>query len=225
VAERHGLGEPAVHAFRALLVALEAEPDPPTTARTGVAALETHIADSLSALELDLLGPDATIADVGAGAGFPGLALAAALPGTNVDLIESTRRKCEVIDRLAKAASVDNAQAVAARAEEWGAGAGRGAYDVVTARAVASLPVLAEYAAPLLGEGGLLIAWKGARDDAEERSGAIAAEQVGLAVQGVIQVVPFPRARGRHLHVYSKVSPTPERFPRRPGVARRRPLA
>jgi 16S rRNA (guanine527-N7)-methyltransferase len=213
-----------VDAFANLLAALEAEPDPPTTARAGTDAFETHIADSLSGLELGVIGGSVAIADVGAGAGFPGLALAAALPGARVDLIESTRRKCEVIGRLARAAGLTNARALAVRAEEWAAGEGRGVYDVVTARAVASLAVLAEYAAPLLSEGGLMIAWKGARDEAEERSGGLAAEQLGLAFERVERVVPFPHARERHLYVYSKVSPTPERFPRRTGVARRRPL-
>ena len=105
---------------------------------------------------------------MGAGAGFPGLVLAVALPRTRVDLIESVGRKAAVIDRLIQAAKVDNARSVVARAEEWARlpvalGGGREAYDAVTARAVAALPVLVEYAAPLLRASGVLVAWKGAR--------------------------------------------------------------
>jgi 16S rRNA (guanine527-N7)-methyltransferase len=69
------------------------------------------------------------------------------------------------------------------------------------------------------------VAWKGARDSEEEAAGEAAAAQVGLALLEVRRVKPFPSAEQRHLHVYSKVSPTPDRFPRRPGMARKRPLA
>jgi 16S rRNA (guanine527-N7)-methyltransferase len=188
-----------------------------------------HVADSLSGLAVADLARARRIADVGAGAGFPGLALAVALPGARVDLIESAGRKAAVIDRLARAAELGNARSVVARAEEWARlpealGGGREAYDVVTARAVAALPVLVEYAAPLLRSSGVLVAWKGARDPAEEGLGRAAAAEVGMALEEVRRVEPFEGARERHLHVYRKVAHTPERFPRRAGVAAKRPL-
>jgi 16S rRNA (guanine527-N7)-methyltransferase len=86
------------------------------------------------------------------------------------------------------------------------------------------LAVLAEYAAPLLREGGVLVAWKGRRDPQEERDAASAAGQLGLAVEQVRPVAPYRGADHRHLHVLRKVAPTPDRFPRRPGMARKRPL-
>jgi 16S rRNA (guanine527-N7)-methyltransferase len=155
--------------------------------------------------------------------------LAIALPAARVDLIESVGRKAAVIDRLRQAAKIDNARAVVTRAEEWARtppslGGGREAYDAVTARAVAGLPVLVEYAAPLLRLSGVLVAWKGGRDPAEEGLGRGAADEVGLAPVGVLRVEPFAGARNRHLHVYRKVAPTPGRFPRRPGAAAKRPL-
>ena len=189
------------------------------------AALEVHVADSLSGLECEPVRDARRLVDIGAGAGFPGLVLAAALPAARVDLVESARRKAVVIERLAAAAELDNARAVTARAEEWAAGEGAGAYDVVTARALASLPVLVEYAAPLLREGGALVAWKGARVAAEERAGAEAARIVGLEPAGVREVHPFASAEARHLHLYLKVGRTPKRFPRRPGMPSKRPLA
>jgi 16S rRNA (guanine527-N7)-methyltransferase len=197
--------------------------------RDPVAAVDVHVADSLSGLEVPDLRDAHRIADMGAGAGFPGLVLAIALPTARVDLIESARRKAAVIDRLAQAAQVDNARAVVARAEEWAAtppalGGGREAYDVVTARAVASLAVLVEYAAPLLREGGVLVAWKGARDAVEEGAATAAAQKLGLLGEGVRAVTPFEGARNRHLHVFRKVAPTPAGFPRRPGMAAKRPL-
>jgi 16S rRNA (guanine527-N7)-methyltransferase len=226
---RFGLSAGSDEQIRLLLEALAAEVDPPTTVSEPAEALDTHLADSLSGLEVEELARARRIADVGAGAGFPGLALAIALPGARVDLIESAGRKAAVIERLARAAKIGNTRAVTARAEEWGAtpaalGGGGSAYDVVTARAVAALPVLAEYAAPLLRVGGVLVAWKGARDPGEEDRGRRAAEQLGLQAAGVLRVEPFEGARDRHLHVFRKISPTPERFPRRAGMAAKRPL-
>ncbi len=225
LAARHGLTNEVASALHALLSALSAEANPPTTVSQPAQALEVHLADSLSGLEVEPLLAASAIADIGAGAGFPGLALAAALPDASVDLIEATARKCEVIRRLGEAARLANFRAVAGRAEEWAAGDGSGAYDAVTARALAPLAVLVEYAAPLLGERGALVAWKGKREEDEERSAASAAAVVGLEPVEVRRVTPFAGARDRHLHVYRKVAPTPDRFPRRAGMARKRPLA
>jgi 16S rRNA (guanine527-N7)-methyltransferase len=214
---------------RRLLEALAAEPDPHTSVSDPEAALEVHVADSLSALEVSELVRARRIADIGAGAGFPGLVLAIALPRAQVDLIESAGRKTAVMDRLIQAAEIPNARSITARAEDYARvapalGGGSEAYDAVTARAVGSLAVLVEYAAPLLRPDGVLVAWKGARDEAEEASGTVAAEQVGMAVKEVVAVQPYPASENRHLHVFRKISPTPPEFPRRAGMARKRPL-
>lgn len=187
-------------------------------------AIDLHVADSLSALELGLFDEAEGIADIGAGAGFPGLPLAIALPHARVDLLEPARRKCAVIERLKAAAGTENARPLRARAEDWAREGGAEAYDVVTARAVAPLAVLCEYAAPLLGRGGTLVCWKGARDRDEERAGQIAAAEVGLRAAHVRPARPFPDARDRHLHTFRKVEETPARFPRRAGMAAKRPL-
>ncbi|HEU0019638.1 MAG TPA: 16S rRNA (guanine(527)-N(7))-methyltransferase RsmG [Thermoleophilaceae bacterium] len=209
----------------ALLAALAATPAASTTVREPVEAADVHIADSLSGLEATSLAGAQSIADIGAGAGFPGLVLAVALPDSRFDLIEATARKCEVIVGLASAAQISNATAIPVRAEEWAAADGADRYEIVTARALSSLAVLAEYAAPLLVVGGSMLAWKGARDLEEERSGALAATTLGLEPLPAIPVRPFKGSRERHLYVYRKVDPTPDRFPRRPGMATKRPLA
>jgi 16S rRNA (guanine527-N7)-methyltransferase len=188
-----------------------------------------HVADSRSGLEVPELARAKRIADVGAGAGFPGLVLAIDLPTARVDLIESAGRKAAVIDRLIQAAKVGNARSVVARAEDLARlpqalGGGREAYDAVTARAVASLPVLVEYAAPLLKLSGVFVAWKGAVGAEELRLGRGAADEVGLSLEDVLRVEPFAGARDRHLYVFRKVAPTPDRFPRRAGMAAKRPL-
>ena len=134
------------------------------------------MADSLSGLEVGELSSARRIADIGAGAGFPGLVLAIALPRAQVDLIESVGRKTAVMDRLIHAAELSNARSVTARAEDFARtpaalGGGREAYDAVTARAVGPLALLVEYAAPLLRVDGVLVAWKGAVDAREEADG------------------------------------------------------
>jgi 16S rRNA (guanine527-N7)-methyltransferase len=222
LAQRHGLDEGAVRAFRALLDVLACDPTAPTTVRDPAAAADVHLADSLAALALEPVRDATTLADLGAGAGFPGLALAAALPRASAVLIESVRRKCEFIERAARAAGLGNVTVACARAEVW-TPAGGGC-DLVTARALAPLAVVEEYAAPLLRLGGSLVAWKGALSAAEEADAAAAAAELGLELREVRPVRPFPASERRTLHLYSKVTRTPARFPRRPGIARKRPL-
>ncbi|MBS1869819.1 MAG: 16S rRNA (guanine(527)-N(7))-methyltransferase RsmG [Actinobacteria bacterium] len=222
LAERYALPSTAARQLDALLDALARDPHAPTTVREAERAVHTHLADSLVALDLPAVRGATAIADLGAGAGFPGLPLAIALPAARVALVESVARKCEFIRAAAAAAGITNVDVVAERAEAWSAGIG--AHDLVTARALAPLAVLAEYAAPLLREGGVLVAWKGRRDAQEERDGEAAAAELGLALEEVRPVAPYPGADHRHLHVLRKVAPTPSRFPRRPGMARKRPL-
>ena len=186
----------------------------------GTRARDVHIADSLSALEVPGVREARQIADLGAGAGLPGLVLAIALPKAEVVLVESVGKKCVWMERTVEALGLTNARVVCARAEELA----ESAFDVVTARALGSLPVLCEYAAPLLREGGVLVAWKGAVDDAEEADGLAAAAILGLERDAVLAVAPYPGSERRTLHVFRKVTPTPDRYPRRPGMAARRPL-
>jgi 16S rRNA (guanine527-N7)-methyltransferase len=220
--ERFGLAPEANDAIERLLALLEADSSAPTTVRARTDAIDAHVADSLSGLELGQVREARRIADLGAGAGFPGLVLAAALPGAHVALVESAGRKSAWLGHAIVAMGLTNAAVVNARAEDWPAGLG--AHDLVTARALASLNVLVEYAAPLLGEGGSLVAWKGRRDAAEEADGAAAAAQLGMEPAGVVRVQPFAAARDRYLHLYLKVGSVPDRYPRRPGMARKRPI-
>ncbi|GAC1321829.1 MAG: 16S rRNA (guanine(527)-N(7))-methyltransferase RsmG [Thermoleophilaceae bacterium] len=221
---RFALTADQLAACERLLAALAAEPDPPTTVREPDQAAAVHVADSLAALELEAFSRVRRIADLGAGAGFPGLALAIGLPDAKIDLLEAARRKCAVIERLAAAARLGNTRALPVRAEAWAAGDGRATYDVVTARAIGPLSLLVEYAAPLLTRGGVLVAWKGARDSAEETAAAGAAGQIGMRLLKVVETTPYAGSRNRNLHVYLKVTDTPSRFPRRPGMALKRPL-
>lgn len=222
IAARYGLGELAANRLSRLAELLASESTAPTTIRAPTRILNDHIADSLVALECHELTSATAIADLGSGAGLPGLAIAIALPAAEVVLIESNARKCEFIAQAIAACDVVNASVVNQRVESWDQGIG--CFDVVTARALAPLEVVAEYAAPLLRAGGALVAWRGRRDPISERSAARAADELGLAVAEPVHVIPYRGAEHRHLHVMVKIADTPTRFPRRAGVARKRPL-
>lgn len=222
LAARHELSPGAPGALERLLELLQTDPTAPTTLRDPATAIDAHVADALVALELDAVRSACRIADLGAGAGFPGLVLAAALPEAAVALVEANGHKCRFLARAAEAMQLANVEIVDARAESWLEGIA--SRDLVTARAVAPLSVLVEYAAPLLQPGGALVAWKGRRDAEEERDGAAAAAATGLAVGETRPVRPWDGAERLHLHLYVKVACTPSRYPRRPGMASKRPL-
>ena len=222
LAARHALSPGAVGALERLLELLRDDPTAPTTVRDPAVAVDSHVADALVALELERVREARRIADLGAGAGFPGLVLAATLPEAAVALVEANGRKCRFLARAAEQMGLANVEVVDARAEGWPEGIG--SRDLVTARAVAPLSVLVEYAAPLLAMGGALVAWKGRRDGGEERNGAASAAATGLTGADVHPVRPWDGAEHLHLHLYVKVASTPNRYPRRPGMASKRPL-
>ena len=176
-----------------------------------------HVDDSLVAVPFV---PEGRIADLGSGAGVPGLVLASALPDRSFALIESARRKCKFISETAAAMGLGNVEVLHARAEEV-----RREFECVCARALAALPVLCEYAAPLLADGGVAIFWKGAVGVDEATDGRYAASVLGLSEPEVVPVSPFPGSRRRTLWIFRKAAATPDRFPRRPGMAAKRPLS
>jgi 16S rRNA (guanine527-N7)-methyltransferase len=171
-------------------------------------ARRTLLDDALKALPL--LG-DGPAVDVGSGTGSPGLPLAAARPDLDFVLLEANRRKAAFLDGAAGAFA--NATVVNARAEEHGADAGREAYGTALARALAAPPVAAEWCLPLVREGGLAILFVGSTADSET------AEKAAAELSAELEESP------PGFLVLRKTGPTPERFPRRPGVARKRPLA
>lgn len=193
------------------LIAALAAPDAPTALHDGRA----HIDDALSGLAA--VGAPGTIADIGSGNGIPGLVLADALPQTRVTCVEAVRKKADWIAAVAARMGLENVSVAWARAEEWD-----GRADVVVARALAALPVLCEYAAPLLTEGGRAVFWKGAVGAREEADGRYAASVLGLSPP---EVTPVTGSDRRSLWVFTRTGACPDRFPRRAGMAVKRPLA
>lgn len=222
LAERYALPVDAARRLLALHRLLVEDPLAPTAIRDPLKAIDDHLADSLVGLELGPVRAARTVADLGSGAGFPGLPLAIALPEAGVALVESASRRCAFLERAVAASEAENARVVNTRAETWPEGLR--AFDLITARALAPLPVVVEYAAPLLAVGGTLVVWRGRRNPGDEEAAAAAAAHLGLEPVAIRQMQPFHGAEHRYLHLMSKVTETPSGFPRRPGMAVKRPL-
>jgi 16S rRNA (guanine527-N7)-methyltransferase len=180
------------------VLALLAEERASVSSVVDARAWKVHVEDSLTGLEVPELGEARRIADVGAGAGFPGLVLAVALPDAQIDLIESVTRKTAFIAGAAEAAGI-------------------------TARAVGRLSTLAELAGPLLKPNGVLIAWKGKRDEEEEQQMDRAAEALAMRAEAILDVGHRAGSEHRHLHVIRKSGDTPANLPRKSGLAKKRP--
>jgi len=214
----------AVEGYVALLLAANARFNL-TRVVSPEAVARSHLVDSLAALPLlDSLAP-AHALDLGSGGGVPGIVLALARPHVAWTLVDSVRKKADALRGFAATLGLASVEVVAERAEIMGRDpAHRERYDLVTARACAALPVLIEYALPLLRVGGALIAWKGLLSPEELRAGAAAASLLG---GGEPTIHPSGReAFGDHQFVtVRKFAPTPAGYPRRPGEASRRPLA
>ena len=197
------------------------------TAITDPSAIATkHFLDSFTALAVREWSGRERVVDVGSGAGFPGLALRIALPGSSAALVESVTKKGNWLREISVTLGLDRVVVHTARAEALGADAAhRAAYDVGTARAVSSLADCLEYLVPLLAVGGDAIVWKG-RVDEELPAALRAASELGAEIAsvtstsslGVGELLP-----GRHLIVVRKIANTPRSFPRTSQEMRRRP--
>ncbi|MFQ5340625.1 MAG: 16S rRNA (guanine(527)-N(7))-methyltransferase RsmG [Anaerolineae bacterium] len=187
-----------------------------------------HFADSLAvllALATHDLGERPSLVDIGSGAGFPGLPLKIARPAWRVVLVESTRKKTAFLEHIIDQLGLQETDVVWARAEKMGRGpAYREQFDIAVARAVADLAVLVEYALPLLRVGGRFIAQKGADPSDELRAAVKSIDVLGGAYHSTVAYRLPAFDEPLHLVVIEKVSPTPEKYPRRPGMAAKRPI-
>ena len=223
--ERPWLAGDLVQRLEPMLQMLVSEPTSLSSVTNPYEARRVHVADSLSGLAAPEVSGSSRVADIGSGAGFPGVPLAMALPEAEFVLIDSVGKKVRFIDSVIERLELGNARGVNARSEEWAAGEGAGAYDLVTARAVAPLQALAELASPLLEDGGSLVAWKGEREVEEEEKLASLESKLAMKLDRVVPVRPYESSRERHLYVVKKTGPTPPGLPRRPGMVRKRPLS
>lgn len=186
--------------------------------------VDVHFRDSLSLLSFDELQTADSVVDIGSGAGFPGLPLAIACPDKSFSLLEANGRKCEFLAAAIKALCLTKVEIAAVRAEDAGRSAMRDHFDLALARAVGPLSVVLEYTFPLLKVGGTALLQRGAREEGDKQVSREIAVILGGELISVSPVKPYPGSRNLHVWRFLKTLPTPERFPRRPGMAKKRPL-
>jgi 16S rRNA (guanine527-N7)-methyltransferase len=188
-----------------------------------------HFLDSLSILKAlsRPRTPDVglKLIDVGTGAGFPGLPLKIVCPDLRLTLVEATGKKVAFCEHMVAALKLSGVAVVKARAEELGRDpAHREQYDWAVARAVAEMPVLAEYLLPLAKRGGHALAQKGEGAPAETQAAETAIQKLGGELEQLIPVELPGVVETRYLVVLKKTAATPPRYPRRPGVPTKTPL-
>jgi 16S rRNA (guanine527-N7)-methyltransferase len=182
-----------------------------------------HVVDSVSVVPEVDAAPPGQLVDVGSGAGFPGVPLAV-VTGRRTTLAESRRKKAEFLRRHAETLPGARIRVVGERSEEL-ARAEPESFSVVTSRAVAALPVVLELSQPLLRRGGRVVAMKGGMDPEEAAAGLRAGRILGLE-QVTDRTYDLPgKDAERRVIVYEKRGESEVSLPRRPGMAKKRPLA
>ena len=195
-----------------------------TTAVRRAEAVARNYAESIEAYRLAGAPARGRLVDVGSGGGFPGMVIAAIAPGLEVHLIEAHRRRAALLGEIAQELGLDQVTVHAERAEEAGRGSLRDSADLVLARAVAPLPVLLEYTAPMTAPRGVIAALKGSRADAqlEDAAGALSELACKHFETAMMRAVVSEHAR---VQLFRKLEATPDRYPRRPGMPAKRPIA
>lgn len=186
-----------------------------------------HVLDSLSCLLYEPLRGVRRVVDVGSGGGLPGVPLKIARPETEVTLVEATGKKARFLQQAAEDLLLDGVEVANARAEGLGQDpAHRERYDAATARALAPLPTLAEYCLPLVREGGCVVAMKAMPEEKEVEEGRKAAARLGAEISRLVKVEFLQQLpeKQRCLAIMTKTSETPQEYPRRPGIPKKRPL-
>ena len=185
---------------------------------------EKHFLDSLLPLtRAELFTADCSLIDVGTGAGFPGLALAAARPDCRVTLLEAMQKRCQFLQAVCDDLGLSNVRVIQNRAEIAGQdGTLREQYDRAVARAVAPLNVLCEYLLPFVKPGGMALCWKGPAAEEELPNGSFAAQQLGGEMGEIIELFCHDT---RHVIVpVKKITQTLPQYPRKNGIPAKRPL-
>ena len=185
---------------------------------------ERHLDDAFGLAAIRCPAPGERWADLGSGAGLPGLPLAVAHRATSFTMVDAQRRRLDWVGAAAQALGLTNVTVVHARLEDYARGPARASFDVATARALGPLPVVAELGLPLLTIGGQLLVPRGQPDPEELEQAALAGEQLGGRIDKVVPNPSSPIDRVGFVVIMAKIAATSPRFPRRSGVPARTPL-
>lgn len=184
-----------------------------------------HFYDSLTISQAISLSGITSVIDVGTGAGFPGIPLKIAFPHLKVVLLDSLKKRVDFLQEVGRNLGLTDFEVIHGRAEDIAHDKDyREQFDLVTARAVAKLPILGEYCLPFIHLEGKFVAMKGAEIEEEV---AFAKQALFLLGRATCRVVPLtlPEQMGeRHLLVVEKKQPTPKRYPRKAGIPNKQPL-
>lgn len=184
-----------------------------------------HFYDSISTAFYFDFTKATTLCDVGAGAGFPSLPIKICYPHLEVTIVDSLNKRITFLEHLSAELGLTNTNFVHARAEEFGQNkAYREQFDVVTARAVARLSVLAELCVPLVKEGGEFVALKAAAGEEELQDAKKALQVLGAKLQKSFEFTLPVEDSERTLYIFDKVKTTPKKYPRKPGTPNKTPI-
>jgi 16S rRNA (guanine527-N7)-methyltransferase len=196
------------------------------TAIRGTDGIRTkHFLDSMSCVLAWKDQPPRSLIDIGTGAGFPGIPLKILYPSMRLTLVESVGKKANFCRHVVGILNLDSTEVIAARAEDVGQmPVHRESYDWAVARAVADLPVLAEYLLPLVAVGGSMLAQKGQGAPIEVHKAGNALRILGGVLKQLVPVTLPGVAEERFLVVVDKVAATPLNYPRKSGIPGKKPL-
>lgn len=183
-----------------------------------------HFLDSLACLVSKKIKPEDLVVDIGSGAGFPGIPLKIVMDNIDLTLVESVEKRAKILSFITEELDLKKVKIVNKRMENFIREGEREKYDIATARAISSLPVILEYALPAIKVDGYFLALKGPKAKEEIKFSKRALEELKGKVETLLKVeIPYLNAE-RFIVIVRKIAETPQKYPRRTGIPQKRPL-
>ncbi len=186
--------------------------------------MKKHFIDSIKVFNFEGLRDAQSVIDIGTGAGLPGIPMKIVRPNMKVVLLDSLMKRVNFLNEVIAKLGLDDIKAIHGRAEDYGKAEYRECFDVAVSRAVANMTLLTELCMPFVKVGGYFVAMKGPGADAEIADAKAAIAMLGGKLEQVIEVEIEESDLKHNLVIVKKVKPTPQQFPRKPGVAAKKPL-